>query len=472
MTTVRKRVLIPIAGDIFVRNFIDSGAFAELEARYEVWYLVSSKVAKPIAGDRVIHVQDDDVDRRTIQRYRTGFLTMRRYRARSRSFDLKYQGTFYRRLSPIRRAAFLALSAPGVCEAVCWATERVLGKLAEVDVAITTIRPAFIIVPSGFSDSFSIDCVKSAKAAGIPSLMLMFNWDNVSCKGLLPVLPDHLGVWGDQTRNQAVAIHRMPASEVFLLGAPQFELYRQADISESERIRDVRMRNGVPDDKLLLLYLGISRYRDEIALLSILEQAITDGRLPGTHVVYRPHPWREVSRGERNFFDRSFQHVTMDEQLREHYVASLTDPGYNVKRFVPDYGYYPFLLTAADAVVSSLTTMGIEAMLVGKPVLLPAYPEPGMEFSVDTLIQYDHHDCWEQFRDAIVCHRQEDFVSDAQRLIAFARDPDVGHRTRRDVQYVVYADDVPYPVRLCRLVDRLTASARPNDHIAGGKHAK
>ena len=451
----KKRLFIPIAGDIFIRNFIDSGAFSELEKNFEIHYLLSSTVTKKINSKNIHRIINDNVQKRTLSRYRTNYLIMKRHQKRSMSFALKYRGTFYRHLSFFKKTAFNFLSLPGVCETFVYFNEQYLTTLKEIDQILEQNRPDFILIPSGFSDSFSIDCLKSAKKASVPHLLLMFNWDNVSCKGLFPENPDYLGVWGDQTQEQAIKIHRMKPENIFILGSPQFETYFEHTQVSVEMKKEILSKNKISGEKTVILYLGISRYRDEIALLTLLEDAIRLGHLDNVHILYRPHPWRELDPLEENFFDCQFQHISMDIQLKDHYIATKTQKNYNPKTFVPDYHYPPQLLASVDAVISSLTTMGIEAMIMGKPVLLPAFPDDRFSFSVDSLIQYDHHNCWEKFRDAIVCKEKILFIKNCQQLLKLAIDPDVSRRTKEDVKYVVFSDTSTYAQRLNKLFLKL-----------------
>jgi hypothetical protein len=452
----KKRILIPIPGDIFIRNFIDSGAFSRLEAEYEIHFLVSSIVKAKIPFQNIHVVSSDQVSKRTHARYLIGYLSMKRFRRRSKTFPIKYRETFYNRLSPAKKAIANALSLPVMAELVIRSREALLGTLPEVDRLIQEIAPDFMVIPSGISDSFSIDCLKSAKKQGIRHLLLMFNWDNVSCKGVLSVVPDHMGVWGEQTHEQAVKIHGLSPKAVHILGSPQFEAYfKPVALSRTE----FRSKHALPQDKLIVVYLGVARYRDEIATLSELEKAIAAGQLPDTHILYRPHPWKETYPGERNFFEMGFKHITMDPQLAEHYRNQMTASGYSTKSFVPEYGHYPAMLNAVDAVISSLTTMGIESMLMGKPVLLPVFPDDKHSFSLDTLYEYEHHQCWRKFPDVVVSDRKERFIQDCQRLIGLAKDKRVSQRLREEAKHVVFFDELPYPDRLFRCVQGLIATS-------------
>ena len=448
----RKRILVVINGLIAWRNFGRTGALAELEKNHHVTYLLASGTWELPEDKDTIRIAKDHVGYRTDVRYFLGWLSMRRYSGRSRTFPIKYRLCHYRGISLLQKLREAIFSLPGIYELYCQWREVCLSTLPEVDAAVAKHQPDFMIIPSGFSDSFSIDCLKAAKKHAVRHLMIMANWDNVSCKGVLSVLPQHLGVWGPQTQEQAHDIHRIPKKNIHLLGAPQFECHRT---SPPQLGLQVRRQFDLPDNLHLMIFMGIARYCDEITILEGLERAITDGDLPTTHIVYRPHPWKTVYDGERNFFECGFKHITMDPELADHYRNQLTNPSYQMKDFVPDTHHARNFMIAADSVISPLTTMGVEAMLLGKPVLLLAFADPTHDFNVSHLYDYEHHQCWRRFRDALVCHQQSNLEERCVELQRVANDSKAGERVKEDIQYVVFNDEHPYSRRLCLLVDKL-----------------
>ena len=76
------------------------------------------------------------------------------------------------------------------------------------------------MVGVGFTQA---DFVKSARALGIPSGLLVFSWDNLSNKGLIHEMPDRMFVWNDIQVREAVKLHKYPADRVVVTGAPRFD---------------------------------------------------------------------------------------------------------------------------------------------------------------------------------------------------------------------------------------------------------
>ena len=447
--TKRKRILIAISSDLYKRNFVDSGALSELAKAYELCFLLSSAVK--LAWPNTYCVKNDDIENRTKKRWRLQFITMKRFASRSSTFAIKYKEHLYRHLNSWNKFRFQVVSLPGIAELFVKMTEISLGTLKEVDRYLDEINPDFAIVPSGFLDSFSSDCIKSLKKRKIKHLMLMGNWDNVSSKGVLTVKPDYLGVWGEQGKEAAFKIHQIPSERVFILGSPQFEVYFKKVIQSKVEFCHL---NLLPVDKRILLYVGTSRWVDEIAILSHLDKAIENDELSNVHVHYRPHPWKEISSDEKNFFDCGFKYTTMDHQLIDHYQKLLTDPAYKTSRngFMPEYSYYLSLFNAVDAVICPLTTMGIEAMIAGKPVMLHAFPNEAHNFSAADALHYEHHKAWSKMPSVLICRDRAQVVAYCQKLLTFVNAQNTSEKVRDEVRYVVHHDNSLYCERLAGCV--------------------
>lgn len=453
---IKKRILIPIDSNNGVRNFVDSGAFSALEKDYELHFVVLSYVKKSLPTNNCFRIGPEEVIKRSRVRTQSFFLSMKRYQDRSSTFPVKYHETFYKYLPLQKKLITNILTLPGIAELFLKFNELRLGTMADMDRIIESVKPALVIVPCSFNETFTLDCLKSAKQKGIKNLFLMFNWDNVSSKGVLPLLPDYMTVWGPQTQEHACKIHRMPKERTFILGAPQFENYRRGFKYTREEFRRL---NGLLPDERVILFAGISRLIDEAAILAQLEEAIERGELNNVRILYRPHPWRTVSKTEKNFFDCGFKHITMDWQMRDHYrrimsADKLSDEEQGA--FVPDYDYYSSLFNAVDAVISPGTTMGIEAMIMGKPVLIKAFADEAFHFGADKMIHtYEHHSCWKRMQTPILCVDRKNFISDCNRMLKILSEPGSEERIKQEVQYVVFQDERPYAERLKACVENI-----------------
>lgn len=233
------------------------------------------------------------------------------------------------------------------------------------------LNPLLVVIPTSFLDTFCNDVLWACEVEGIASLALQSGWDNVSSKGVIHHKPTYLGCWGEQSRLHAKEIQNVPKLSTISLGAPHYEFLKPGS---AERSAEVRLSLGVRPGEKLILFGGSFRQFDETAAVRQLDDMIEKGVLGQVRVVYRPHPWRAERKHEDDFFKTDWKHVVFDPDMEERYRRARAEPGY-IKREVPmfDMAYLADLLSAVDAVISPMSTLLIEALLMKRPTLAIAF---------------------------------------------------------------------------------------------------
>jgi hypothetical protein len=190
------------------------------------------------------------------------------------------------------------------------------------------------------------------------------SWDNLTSKGLIRVIPDHVIVWNEAQREEAVALHGVPVERVDVTGAQLFDDWFAMEPSRSREqfCSDV----GLDASKPFVLYVGSSIFiaPEEVPFaerwLSTLRMA-DDELVSSAGVLIRPHPAN--SRQWRAFDAAAFANVAL-------WPAIGTDP--NAATFRRDFFdslYY------STAVVGVNTSAQLEAGIVGRPVFTVRAPE-------------------------------------------------------------------------------------------------
>ena len=67
------------------------------------------------------------------------------------------------------------------------------------------------------------DWVRLAGELGIPSVLPVASWDNLTNKGVLKEIPDQVIVWNDVQAREAVELHGVPADRIVVTGAHTFD---------------------------------------------------------------------------------------------------------------------------------------------------------------------------------------------------------------------------------------------------------
>jgi hypothetical protein len=187
------------------------------------------------------------------------------------------------------------------------------------------------------------DLLKVTRALELPSLMLVWSWDNLSSKAVLHEHPDHLLVWNELQVDEAERLQGFPRERVYALGAPSFDEFFAA-LDQVER----PARDGKT-----ILYLGssknISREEPEVVFPEWLAavRAAPDPLVRDATVVVRPYPgggaWRRW-RPDSNDFT-----VERGKKLAPAGLAQA--------------------LAGVDAVVALNTSGELEAAIAGLPVV-------------------------------------------------------------------------------------------------------
>jgi hypothetical protein len=290
-----------------------------------------------------------------------------------------------------------------------------LEPLPELLELLQRINPVFCVMPTSLLDLFCNDVVWACEAADVTCLVLQSGWDNMSSKGLLYWRTPLVGVWGPQSAEHANVIQRLRGRRVGMLGAPHYESLRPA---AADQVASLRERLGAAPDEKLILFGGSFRQFDETATLHQLEKAIAAGRLGRARVVYRPHPWRAARQHEDNFFDRSWRHVVFDPEIQDRYQREQAEAGF-IKRHVPmfDMAYLATLLSAVDAVISPMSTLLIEALIMSRPTMAIAFTDGKHDYNPSVTAQMTHFAELARYQALLWCVEPKSLVKTVARLL-------------------------------------------------------
>jgi hypothetical protein len=148
-----------------------------------------------------------------------------------------------------------------------------------------------VVTPLIKFGSYQADVVKSARALGVPVLFPVFSWDNLSNKGLIHVHPDHVLVWNERQRQEAIAMHGIAPARVAVTGAPRFDAFfaMQPQVSREEFCAT----HGFDVSAPIVTYLCSSEFvagREVEFVERWLAEIARTPRLASCNALIRPHP--------------------------------------------------------------------------------------------------------------------------------------------------------------------------------------
>ena len=230
-------------------------------------------------------------------------------------------------------------------------------------------RPDVVVLtPLVVLKTAQFDLGRAAGELGIRNVFAVASWDHLSSKGVLTFAPQRVFVWNDTLKQEAVALHGVPADRIVVTGSQVFDDWfgRTPSTTREEFCRRVGLRH----DRPIVLYVCSSLLESSPPeapfVLKWARELRQSARpvLQDCGLLVRPHPrrgreWRNVElTGITNAvcWPPAGQLPT-DQQSKTDYFDSL---------------YH------ADAVVGLNTSAMIEAAILGRPVhtvLLPEFRE-------------------------------------------------------------------------------------------------
>ena len=452
-----------ISHSLFLVRFVACGAFDELEKRHNITYVVLDSPEEGYRRDVAKHLDAEHQKILWIPHYPIRFLKWQelfdlsciRYVDRSPSFAIRYEG--FSRRNPEKYARYEDIARPGIYKEYRAALEADMGPHPDILQLAQRERPDFFVPPSGVFDYLTDDVLYVADQLSVPTVMLVAGWDNISSKGFLYRHPTVLGVWGEQSKQHAVDVQDSDPERADVIGAPHYEKYRP--LKETDK-RSLRAALGVPDESPLVLLGGGVREFDETQLLLDIEEGIENGTLPPMHIVYRPHPYR-WARDEDDFFKYAWQHVTMDPSMIESYQAHKEGRRYST---VYQVDYLEKLYRACACLVSPMSTVLLEAMLFGMPVLAIAFSDGKHHWSADKGAQMVHFKEMYDVPGIIICRDKENFFSDFGELVSRVGDDELSAAISKGAQFFVSQGENSYSERLAALVERMLLESEPPEY--------
>ena len=510
LITRRPTILVFLPNTNELQRFVVAGAFADLASEYDLRYVVPvADRAKMMAAAPDALREDNTFDleiapERFAKWSETFGLACQKLGGRSRSFAIRANITtfdprdpaFYDRwprtgrkllkraatrlsrstVIPVRPRRMLATlgnlfdgtgrrwgGVPGDdLSAYQQEASRIIGDLEPHEHIVELLdrqQPLLVIIPTSLLDLFCNDVLFACASENVACLLLQSGWDNMSSKGIIHHMPTIVGSWGPQSSEHAVEIQQARASIVFELGAPHYEFLKPATPVE---VAKMRRSLGVSDNERLVLFGGSFRQFDETNSLLRLDAAITEGTLPPMKIVYRPHPWRADRQDEGDFFEQDWQHVLFDPDMRDRYQRARAERGY-LKRNVPmfDMSYLAQLLTTVEAVISPMSTLLIEALLLDRPTMAVAFGDGKHAHNPSITAQMTHFSEIKHSPALVWCSDSAAFERDVARLFQPGFAEQTAEKRRRLLSRIVQLKPGTYSERLrtlCR--NRLERTAR------------
>jgi hypothetical protein len=217
--------------------------------------------------------------------------------------------------------------------------ERVIPPDPGVVAALRQWAPGLVLITPMIDFTYGqTDYVKAARFIGIPTILAVASWDNLTNKGLVQICPDRVLVWNAIQENEAVNMHGIPRERVRKTGAQLYDQWFEMTPSLDRAAFCTRVGNLDPS-KPIILYLCSSAFicRDEVSFvkewLAELRRS-HDPLVRDANVLVRPHPqhgeqWRRenLAGSGRSAIWPQEGGAPLDDDRKRSYLDSLYHAG-------------------------------------------------------------------------------------------------------------------------------------------------
>ena len=255
-----------------------------------------------------------------------------------------------------------------------------------------THRPSLVVTATAGFLPIEMPLIYAAKRFGVPQMGADLGWDNLSSKyhTVLPV--DHLAVWNDTMRDEAVRYHGFRADRVKVTGAVPFDAYFGGERipTRGELFRSI---GADPDHPLVTLATAPAQvYPTTDKVVEILAQAVEDGALDAeVQLLVRVHPrdhadlYSRFHDGRRVFVEKPFQQLERSHGAPK--LDSFTPGSEGRQRLAAT-------LAHSDVIVNFASTTTVEASLFDTPVVNIGFDDTSdlpLPLSIARYYQFEHY---------------------------------------------------------------------------------
>ncbi|MEL7160071.1 MAG: hypothetical protein AAFN92_04880, partial [Bacteroidota bacterium] len=219
------------------------------------------------------------------------------------------------------------------------------------------------------------------------------SWDNITAKGQFPALADRYVVWGDCMAEELKAYYRVTENKLVRVGVPHFDLHVRARANpDPQPARDLGLD---PSRPYLFFAMSAPRYCPrEIDIVEWLTARVGEGTLTnGLQLLVRPHPQNMTGDMADTSWLPRLKALEKIPGVHLFYPDLHKDSRLLYSMARTELSTFSQLLAGAAVVLNSGSTVSIDALMAGRPVILTSFDaEEELTYwrSARRLIDYTH----------------------------------------------------------------------------------
>jgi len=212
----------------------------------------------------------------------------------------------------------------------------------------------------------------AAKEAKIGTLIHLLSWDNITSKGIFPVIPDRFIAWGPVMYEELKEYYAVKDEQVHLCGVPHFDQHIQLKKTTGYRavLTDLSLNAKAP---YLFLAMSAPRFAPhEIDIVEWLARSIEENVFgEKMQLILRPHPQNvQGSLGDNRWLKRLDKLVS--KRVAVDY-PQLVNSNVRWSMQKEDMVRLSNLLVGCSVCLNSGSTVSIDALMMDKPVIITSF---------------------------------------------------------------------------------------------------
>ena len=242
---------------------------------------------------------------------------------------------------------------------------------SKADALLKKIEPKLVVstYPINFLEA---KFLYSAKQSGIKTLIHLLSWDNITSKGIFPVIPDQFIAWGQVMEDELKAYYGVGKDRVYVCGVPHFD--QHIDIKNTDNYKAVLSDlNLNPEQSYIFMAMSSPRFAPhEIDIVGWLAKAVEDNVFGiNLQLVVRPHPQNvQGSLGDKSWLKR-LDRLNSDRVAIDYPKLIESKVRWSMRK--TDMLRLSNLLAGCCVCLNSGSTVSIDALMMDKPVVLTSF---------------------------------------------------------------------------------------------------
>jgi Putative glycosyl/glycerophosphate transferases involved in teichoic acid biosynthesis TagF/TagB/EpsJ/RodC len=172
-------------------------------------------------------------------------------------------------------------------------------------------------------------------------------------------------------------------------------------------------------------------------------------------ILYKPHPWKDKHKDEKNFFEYNFKNIIMDPFSIDNYEAIFKNKYFNLDLINQNNNI--IVLKSIDALITPVSTILLEAAFLGKPI--------AVYLSNDNLDLKSHFNIASQriqytefysLIEPLLCESMDDIWPTIKKLLKLSDDMNYCNELKNKIQKCNFFNELPYSDLLENTINELT----------------